>query len=55
MIGIEYRPNIEDDLKKIKALNILDGGYLVVNNVDEFYKEYDIYKQRNSYKIENNN
>lgn len=55
MIGIEYKPNIEDDLKKIKALSVLDGGYLVVNNVDEFYKEYDIYKQRNSYKIENNN
>ena len=55
MIGIEYKPSIEDDLKKIKALSVLDGGYLVVNNVDEFYKEYDIYKQRNSYKIENNN
>ncbi|MEI0748618.1 cyclic nucleotide-binding domain-containing protein [Brachyspira pulli] len=54
MIGVEYNPNIENEISKIKGLTILDGEYIAINNIDDFYKEYEIYKQRNSYKIENN-
>lgn len=54
IIGVEYNPNIENEILKIKGLNVLDGGYIRINDTDEFYKEYEIYKQRNSYKIENN-
>ncbi|WP_295162530.1 cyclic nucleotide-binding domain-containing protein [uncultured Brachyspira sp.] len=54
MIGMEYKPSIENDILKIKTLNISEEGYLIVNDIYEFYKEYEIYKQRNSYKIENN-
>lgn len=54
IIGVEYNPNIENEISKIKGLTILDGEYIAINNIDDFYKEYEIYKQRNSYKIENN-
>ena len=53
MIGIEYKESIETDVLKIKSLEISKEGYLKVNNIEEFYKEYEIYKQRNSYKIDN--
>ncbi|MEI0603781.1 cyclic nucleotide-binding domain-containing protein [Brachyspira alvinipulli] len=53
MIGIKYSSNIEDDIKKIKALDISNDGCLIITNVEEFYKEYDIYKQRSTYKLDN--
>ncbi|WP_300368785.1 cyclic nucleotide-binding domain-containing protein [Brachyspira sp.] len=53
MIGVEYNQNIENEILKIKSLEISSEGYLIINSIDEFYKEYEIYKQRNSYKIEN--
>lgn len=52
MIGVQYYDDIIDDLGKIKALNVSLDGYLIVTNVEEFYKEYDIYKQRNTYKLD---
>ena len=54
MIAVDYKENLENEITKIKAINISDEGYIIVNNIDEFYKEYEIYKQRNSYKIEPN-
>ncbi|MCZ9967175.1 cyclic nucleotide-binding domain-containing protein [Brachyspira hyodysenteriae] len=54
MIGVEYKKNIEHEILKIKSLDISDDGYLIVNDVESFYEEYEIYKQRNTHKIENN-
>ncbi|MCZ9899308.1 cyclic nucleotide-binding domain-containing protein [Brachyspira hyodysenteriae] len=53
MIGIEYKSNVENEILKIKSLDISEEGYLMVNDVEGFYKEYEIYKQRNTHKIEN--
>ncbi|KLI15343.1 cyclic nucleotide-binding domain-containing protein [Brachyspira hyodysenteriae] len=53
MIGIEYKSNVENEILKIKSLDISEKGYLMVNDVEGFYKEYEIYKQRNTHKIEN--
>ena len=52
MIGIEYKESIDNEILKIKSLDISDEGYLMVNDVESFYKEYEIYKQRNTHKIE---
>ena len=52
MIGVEYKENIDNEILKIKSLDISDEGYLMVNDVESFYKEYEIYKQRNTHKIE---
>ncbi|WP_028328510.1 cyclic nucleotide-binding domain-containing protein [Brachyspira alvinipulli] len=53
MIGVKYSSDIDDDIKKIKALDISNDGYLIVTDIEEFYKEYDIYKQRSTYKLDN--
>ncbi len=52
MIGVEYKKSIDNEILKIKSLDISDEGYLMVNDVESFYKEYEIYKQRNTHKIE---
>ena len=52
MIGVQPYKDIEYDIKKIKALDISYDGHLIVTDVGEFFREYDIYKQRNTYKLE---
>ena len=36
MIGAEYNNNIENEILKIKSLEISSEGYLMINDTEEF-------------------
>lgn len=51
MVGITADANKEAELKKIKSVSITDDGHIMVKDTEEFYEEYEIYKQRTSNKL----
>lgn len=51
MVGITADANKEAELNKIKSVSITEDGYIMIKDTEEFYKEYEIYKQRTSNKL----
>lgn len=46
IIGVDYNEIVENELTKIKSLSISENGNLIINNIDEFYEEYNLYSHR---------
>ena len=46
IIGVDYNEIVENELTKIKSLSVSENGNLIINNIDEFYEEYNLYSHR---------
>ena len=46
IIGVDYDEGIENEIGKIKSLVVSENGNLIINDIDEFYEEYNLYSHR---------
>lgn len=53
MVFIDHTDYVEREIKKIKSIKITDEKNIVISNINNFFKEYQIYFKRNSDKINN--